>query len=118
MSITYLDLNITNTQDEKKAKKVRFLVDSGAIYSVLPKALLKSLGIKKLDTQEFMLANGKSLTKDVGAALFEFNGKKRPSPVVFGEKDIYLLGAVTLESLEVALDPINRQLLPLPMLLM
>lgn len=71
-----------------------------------------------MDKQKFSLANGEVIEKAVGNALFEYQDKKRVSPVVFGEKDIFLLGAVTLESLGVILDPINRELKPLPMLLM
>jgi len=38
--------------------------------------------------------------------------------VIFGEKgDSTLLGAVTLESLGVWLDPLRRELRPLPMIL-
>ena len=49
---------------------------------------------------------------------FSFN-EIGASPVIFGDKeDIYLLGVVTLESLGLILDPIRRELKPLPMLLM
>lgn len=118
MSITYLNTIIKNPQDIKKAKTARFLVDSGAVYSVVPTSLLKKLAIKPTDKQKFSLANGEVLEKSVGNALFEYRGKIRSSPVVFGEEGIFLLGAVTLESLGVILDPINRELKPLPMLLM
>jgi hypothetical protein len=38
------------------------------------------------------------------------------SPVVFGEaEDVYLLGAVTLETLGFVLDPFRRELRPLRM---
>jgi hypothetical protein len=40
------------------------------------------------------------------------------APVIFGEKgDSTLLGIVTLEALGVILDPIRRELRPLPMIL-
>ncbi|HCS79501.1 TPA: aspartyl protease [Patescibacteria group bacterium] len=118
MSVTYLDVKIANLIDPQRSKKVQFLVDSGAVYSVVPEKDLKQLGITDTDTERFTLANGEVIEKAVGNALFEFQGKKRSSPVVFGAKDVYLLGAVTLESLGVILDPINRQLRPLPMLMM
>lgn len=118
MAITYLDLLVKNPQLPDKSVKCHFLVDSGAVYSVIPAAVLKKLGIKKTDTQKFTLANGETLEKAVGNALFEYRSKVRSSPVVFGGANIFLLGAVTLESLGVILDPINRELKPLPMLLM
>lgn len=67
----------------------------------------------------------KSLTKkfmiDSGAAYnasFQYQNEIGASPVIFGDKDdIFLLGVVTLESLGLILDPIRRELKPLPMLL-
>lgn len=117
MSITYLDIKIHNPQNPKKSTVKHFLVDSGAVFSVIPSSVLKKLAIRPTDKQKFSLANGEILEKEVGNALFEYSGKLRSSPVVFGEEDIYLLGAVTLESLGVILDPINRELKPLPMLM-
>lgn len=117
MSITYLDIKVKNPQTPKKEIIGHFLVDSGAVFSVMPESILKKLGIKSTDKQRFSLANGEVIEKQVGNALFEYRGKLRSSPVVFGEKDIFLLGAVTLESLGVIIDPINRELKPLPMLM-
>ena len=53
----------------------------------------------------------------VGNAYFEYEGKIRAAPVVFGDPEIYLLGATTLEALGMILDPIHRELKPLPMTL-
>ena|SRR3989344_6731691 len=118
MSITYLDIKVKNPQNPQKFTVGHFLVDSGAVYSVMPTSVLKKIGIKSRDKQKFTLANGEVIEKLIGNGLFEYRGRLRGSPVVFGEKGIYLLGAVTLESLGVILDPINRELKPLPMLLM
>lgn len=118
MAITYLNVKISNPQKPRKVAEARFLVDSGAVYSVVPNSVLSKLGIRATDTQKFSLANGEVIEKQIGDALFAYAGKKRSSPVVFGEEGIYLFGAVTLESLGLILDPINRELKPLPMLLM
>jgi len=117
MSITFLDIKVKNPQNPVKTAKGHFLVDSGAVFSVMPASVLKKLGIEPTDKQSFSLANGEVIEKQVGNALFGYLGKLRSSPVVFGEEGIYLLGAVTLESLGVILDPINRELRPLPMLM-
>ncbi len=67
---------------------------------------------------EFILANGETIKMKVGNAYFEYEGKIGASPVVFGEEGVFLLGATTLEALGVILDPIRRELKPLPMVLM
>jgi predicted aspartyl protease len=118
MPVTFLKLRVSNPADPAKRKEFEFLVDSGAIYSVLPKEELKKLGIKPTSHEEFILANGEVIRSPVGNAYFEYKGKLRAAPVVFGEKGVFLLGATTLEALGMILDPIRRELKSLPMVLM
>jgi predicted aspartyl protease len=66
----------------------------------------------------FSLADGTTVTRKVGDAYFEINGDLGPAPVIFGEKgDEPLLGATTLESLGLVLDPFKRRLIPMRMVL-
>lgn len=118
MGIVYLKLKIINPAHPRKKRECEFLIDSGAVYSVVPADILKKLGIKPTSTQEFILANGEIIKRAIGNAFFEYQGKIRAAPVVFGDKGIYLLGATTLEALGMILDPIRRELKPLPMILM
>ena len=54
----------------------------------------------------------------MGDAYFEFQGEGGAAPVIFGEKgDEPLLGATTLESIGLVLDPFKRRLIPMRMLL-
>lgn len=118
MGITFLKVRVSNPASPRKGAIFEFLVDSGAIYSVLPTEALKRLGIKATSFEEFTLANGEIIRKPVGNALFGHGGKVRAAPVIFGDPGIRLLGATTLEALGVILDPINRTIRPLPMVLM
>ena len=118
MSITFLKVKVINPEQPKKCEKCEFLVDSRAVYSVVPQNILKKLGIKSTSFEEFILANGEVLKKPIGNAYFEYENKIRAAPVVFGDKGIFLLGATTIEALGMILDPIRRELKPLPMVLM
>lgn len=118
MAITFLKIKVINPEHPKKMKECKFLVDSGAVYSVVPKDVLKSLGIKPTSFQEFILANGEIIKRPIGNAYFEYERKIRAAPVVFGDKEIFLLGATTIEAFGMILDPIRRELKPLPMVLM
>ncbi|MBM4024178.1 MAG: aspartyl protease [Planctomycetes bacterium] len=118
MGITFLKVKVINPQRPKKSQICEFLVDSGAVYSVVPQSILKKLGIKPTSFEEFILANGEIVRKPIGNAYFEYKEKTRAAPVVFGDEGVFLLGATTLEALGLILDPIRRQLKPLPMLLM
>jgi hypothetical protein len=59
-----------------------------------------------------------AIRSERSGAVFEIDGRRGPSPVIFGQKDdATLLGAVTLEALGLMVDPLKRQLRPLPLLL-
>ncbi len=118
MAITFVKVKVSNPAKPKKARMVEFLVDSGAYYSGMLEEDLQALGIDPSREEDFLLADGKTIRKPVGNAYFEFQGKIGAAPVVFGEKDVYLLGAITLESLGLILDPINRELKPALLVLM
>ncbi len=97
---------------------MKFFVDSGTAYSVVPKAVLGKLGLKPHSRRSFILDDGTKITRQIGDAQFILNGQKASSPVIFGEKgDSVLLGMVSLEALGFILDPIKRELRPLPMVL-
>ncbi|MBI4486690.1 MAG: hypothetical protein HY655_11830 [Acidobacteria bacterium] len=118
VGLTHIKARIANPARPAKSSTVTFLVDSGAVYSVVPAATLRRLGIRSHSSRTFLLADGSEITRRVGDALFFIDGRRAASPVIFGEKDDSpLLGAVSLESLGLILDPMKRVLRPLPMVL-
>jgi clan AA aspartic protease len=118
MGLTVLEVRVGNPSDPEVTKPVEFLVDSGAVYSVVPAAILQELNIKPFAEQTFRLADGSKITRKKGVAIFKYGEQIGGADVVFGEEgDSTLLGAFTLEALGLALDPLKRELLPLPMIL-
>lgn len=113
MGITKVKLTIKNPTDPSKKTEGEFLVDSGAHYTVLPKEMAKKLDLKPSYNQEFSLADGKTITRPIGGAVINFEGRELPVPVVLGEKnDSALLGITTLESFGLMLDPFKRKIYP------
>jgi clan AA aspartic protease len=118
MGLTVLTIEVGNPGKPEVTEKVEFLIDSGATYSVVPTPVLEKLGIKPLSEQEFRLANGTRIVRKRGIALFKYGERIGGADAVFGEAgDSNLLGATTLESLGYALNPLRRDLEPLPMIL-
>lgn len=118
MGLTTLRVDVANVADPDHGRTLEFLVDSGAIYSVVPAQVLHELGIKPITTQEFRLADGSAISRRKGGAVFRYGDRVGVADVIFGEEgDHLLLGAFTLEALGLALDPLRRQLLPMPMIL-
>jgi clan AA aspartic protease len=118
VGITFLDVEIGNPADPEKTLTVEFMVDSGAIYTVAPSTVLDELAIKPISEEKFWLANGEKIIRKRGGAFFRYGDKVGIADVIFGEEgDSNLLGATTLESFGLALDPLKRELKPLPMVL-
>lgn len=119
MGLTNVEVTVRNPARPKRQITGKFLVDSGAAYSVMPTKVLKKLQIKPTSKRKFILANGETAEWAVGDASFRLGDQSAAAPVIFGDKDdIFLLGVTTLENLGLILDPIRRELKPLPMLLM
>jgi len=94
--------------------RVRFLVDTGAVYTVLPRSVWSRLRLRPRRTVEFTLADGGVIARPVSVAWIEIAGTSAPSPVVLGEADDGpLLGAVTLETLGLMGNPLSRELVPM-----
>lgn len=110
--MTEVTLKVKNLKDPKRVYEGEFLVDSGATYTIVPAKILKKLGIEPYGEEKFSLADAsKTIRRKIGGALYEYNGKQGPAPVIFGEEDdTQLLGAFTLEALGLVLDPVKRKL--------
>ena len=118
MGLTVLNIEVGNPADPQITELVEFLIDSGAIYSVVPTPILEKLGIRPLSEQEFRLADGSRFVRQKGVAIFRHGERVGGADVIFGEEgDSQLLGAFTLEALGLGLDPLRRELIELPMIL-
>ena len=118
MGLTFLRIDVGNPGDPKVTEQIEFLIDSGAVHSVVPAEVLNRLGIAPLGTQEYRMANGARMVRRQGIAMFKYQDRVGGADVIFGEEgDSNLLGATTLESLGLSLDPIKRELRPMPMVL-
>ena len=118
MGLTHVRATIANPARPERRSRVRLLVDSGALYSVMPATVLRRLGIEPHGTRTFALADGTEIRRGIGGATFILLGERAPSPVIFGEEgDSVLLGTVSLEALGFMLDPLKRTLKPLRMIL-
>ena len=118
MGITNAILKVKEHRKSEKVAEVNFLIDSGAIYSLVPGKILDALDIEPYREMVFSLADGTTIKRKVCSAYFEFEGEGGPAPVVYGEEgDEPLLGATTLESLGLVLNPFSRTLHPMRMLM-
>jgi predicted aspartyl protease len=94
------------------------LVDTGAELSWFPASALEELGIRRRKELRFRQADGSVLTRWTGSAVLHAAGTLATDDVVFGDiGDLVLLGARTLEGLNLRIDPVAKRLIdagPLP----
>jgi predicted aspartyl protease len=94
------------------------LVDTGAELSVFPAPVLDALGIVRLKPLRFRQADGTVFQRWTGSARIYAANTVATDDVVFGEPgDLMLLGARSLEGLNVRIDPVSKQLVdagPMP----
>lgn len=118
MGLMSVELEVANTADLNTTEKLEFLVDSGAVYSVVPAPVLERLRIAPFTEETFRLANGDKIVRKRGFAVFKYEERIGGGDVIFGEEgDAILLGALTLESLGLAFHPLKREFKPMPMIL-
>lgn len=87
------------------------LVDTGAEATWIPRAVLESLAIAPERTEQYQLADGRVLEREVGFAIVHVAGVTAADHVVFAETgDLTLLGARSLEGLNRRVDPRRKQL--------
>lgn len=110
MGLVYVEGTVKNERGQ--GEKVRFLVDSGATYTVLKKEVWERLGLKEISRVTLILADGTTIERGVSEAIIELPPYgERHSPVILGEsEDENVLGVVTLEIFGLVLDPLRREI--------
>lgn len=111
---------IENHVDRRRSVRVaKTLVDTGSEYTWIPMRLLERIGVtrEKKDVR-FQMANGEIVTRSVGFAIVRVGRAFTIDEVVFAERgDQTLLGARTLEGLNLVVDSARKRLVaagPLP----
>jgi aspartyl protease family protein len=118
MGVMYVAATVSRSDGRGRAVPLRLLVDTGAIYSVLPEETWRALKLRPTDRAEFSLADGSVISRDVSECRFDLQGKSATSPVVLGQSgEGPLLGAVTLETLGLMLNPLTREIRPMRLML-
>jgi predicted aspartyl protease len=120
MGAFYTRCKIENVVERDRAAVVpKLLVDTGSEFTWISAAMLDKLGIQREKKDvPFVMANGQHVTRSVGFAIIRLDRYFTVDEVVFAEKgDLTLLGARTLEGLNLTVDPRRKKLVaagPLP----
>ena len=120
MGAFHTSCRIENHIDRSRSVRIpKLLVDTGSEYTWIPAAKLEKIAVtrEKKDIR-FVMANGEVVTRSIGFAIVRVGRSFTIDEVVFAEPgDLLLLGARTLEGLNLTVDPISKKLVaagPLP----
>lgn len=106
------DVEVENPNRPGDRRLVRAaLVDTGAALSWFPATILDSLGAERIKIWHFRQADGTVLSRWTGALVVYAGGTSTIDEVVFGAPgDLVLLGARSLEGLNLKVDPVSMRL--------
>nr|AGS53756.1 hypothetical protein [uncultured bacterium contig00146] len=111
MGFVYAMTEVTNVAGDGGCYRASFLVDTGAIDTVIPANELDTIGVARKNKRSYELADGSHVSYDAGYALVRIGGEEVAANVIFGENDTEpLLGVTALESAGFVVDPVNRVL--------
>lgn len=120
MGAFYTGCRIENPIDRRLRVSIqKLLVDTGSEYTWVSGRTLEKIRIQREKKDlTFILANGEEVTRSVGFGIIRLGRFFTIDEVVFAEPgDLLLLGARTLEGLNLTIDPVRKRLVaagPLP----
>ncbi|MFQ5896912.1 MAG: retroviral-like aspartic protease family protein [Candidatus Methylomirabilia bacterium] len=118
MAIFYVEGTLAPPADSKRQRKLRFLVDTGAFFTVVPRDVLSALRVSPTGEETVQFADGRKARWKVGEARLHINGRSVTTLVLFGKRATQpLLGAYSLEGLGFTVDSRHRRLVRMPVVI-
>src|SRR5947199_10765430 len=115
MGILYVQGKLSHPRKRSLQHKLRFLVDTGAFFSVAPREVLSTLKVSPVGEETVQFADGRRARWKVGEVRLEEDGRSVTTLLLFGKKETQpLLGAYSLEGLGLTVDSRGRRLVRRP----
>jgi len=109
---------VFNPADPSRVLEIEGIVDTGAVYTVIRRNILESLGLKPLGRRRFKVFGG-YVERDLGEVGLLLMGERRTVPVIFGEaEDAVVIGVTALEIFGLEVDPVRGTLREAELLLL
>ena len=82
MGLIHVEVGVSNPATPDVREKVRVLVDTGAMLSVLPASMLERLGIPRVGSKRFRGFGGE-VERDIGNVTMHYDGEAGAAGVIF-----------------------------------
>ena len=115
MGTFYADFTVAHvTHRDRKAEVRKALVDTGSESTWIAEETLQRIGVapEKKDAA-FQMANGQTVSREIGYAVIRLGDRVTVDEVVFARPgDLQIIGARTLEGLNLTVHPRKKTLAP------
>ena len=113
MGTFFTDVQIASPRRTDRRETVTLLVDSGSVYTWISATVLRDLGVQPTDRRRIITIEGRTAERGVAEILITVEGRTLHTLCLFGEPgDLDVLGDYTLEGFGLAIDPVQRRLIP------
>jgi predicted aspartyl protease len=114
MGTLHVKFTVRNPADPGRSLQLEGLVDTGTHFTQIPLVLLEQIGITPFESRQVQYATGVVETKPVASAEILLGDRRTPTVVLCGDPDsLILIGAFTLEGLNLGVDPLRKTLITL-----
>ena len=94
-------------------RAIQALVDTGSTFTSVPRDILVDLGVEARREVTLRLVDGTAHVQQLGRIMIQLDGVEEMTVVVLGEPESPpTIGAVTLETLLLGVDPVAQKLVP------
>ncbi|MCI0402232.1 MAG: hypothetical protein L0212_01755 [Acidobacteria bacterium] len=106
-------LRVWNPVNPEQKQELEAWVDTGAAYSWILRSRLEALGVQSVRRMQFRTIEGRTLEREVAPVFLAADGFIGGDNVVMAEPgELEVLGAHSLESLGLTVDPVHKKLVP------
>ncbi len=113
MGTFFVEVLLAPPQEPERREPLKLLVDTGSTYTWVSGAFLSALGVHSTERRRILTIEGKTIERAAAEVLITLEGRTLHTICLFGEGgDLEVLGAYTLEGFGLAVDPIQRRLIP------
>lgn len=113
MGTFFVEVLLAPPREQERREPLKLLVDTGSTYTWVSATFLHALGIQPTERRRILTIEGKSVECPAAEVLITLEGRTLHTVCLFGEGgDLEVLGAYTLEGFGLAVDPVQRRLVP------
>jgi predicted aspartyl protease len=113
MGTFFVEALLAAPERPEHRRPVELLVDSGSTYTWIGAALLRSLSVAPTERRHVVTIEGQVAERDAAEVLITLEGRTLHTVCLFGDAgDLAVLGAYTPEGFGLAVDPVQRKLVP------